>query len=98
MEEPSKVKTKSDLTKRLNRCGTCQRVRVSEGKTGGRKGGRKRTGFECAVLLRMIGQVKECSFWTDDPEWEEKARQAARYYYYDAQRKRSEGSAYHHVG
>lgn len=40
----------------------------------------RRRGSQCAVLKEMIGKDRDCSFWTDDPEWEEKAEAASREY------------------
>ncbi len=41
------------------RCGTCVKVREVNS-----------IYYDCAVLTVMIGQVKECFAWDDNPEWE----------------------------
>lgn len=46
------------------RCNTCAR----------------RRGNKCAALKEMIGVDKDCSFWTDDPDWESKAERAVNRY------------------
>lgn len=51
----------------MYRCDTCKR----------------RRGVRCAVLLEMIGRKKDCSFWTDDPDWERKADAAVAAYKLD---------------
>ncbi len=35
---------------------------------------------KCKVLTDMIGKKQECWAWSDDPEWENKARQATKDY------------------
>lgn len=40
----------------------------------------RRRGNQCAVLLEMIGLDKDCSFWTDDPDWEKKSEAAVKAY------------------
>jgi len=58
----------AELAEGEYRCGGCQRVRC------------KGTTRYCAVLKEMIGQVRECSFWTADADWEERAEEAISKY------------------
>ena len=49
----------------VRRCGTCQKRSLS---------GR------CRVLIENIGRDQDCWAWTDDPDWEQKVRQAVKKY------------------
>ena len=35
---------------------------------------------QCKVLTDMIGEKRDCWAWTDDPDWENKVRQATKNY------------------
>ena len=34
----------------------------------------------CQVLTERIGMNRDCSFWTDDPDWKEEAEKAVKRY------------------
>ena len=46
------------------RCETCKKLK----------------GKKCVVLTEKIGEKQDCWAWTDDPEWQEKARKAVEDY------------------
>lgn len=47
------------------RCDTCEK-KVNE--------------HRCAVLTVMLGRVRDCFAWSDDPDWEVKVRTAVELY------------------
>lgn len=79
MEEPVRVKKGAKMPKGKGRCGSCTRTR------GCRKllDGKMQDCVECTALRVMTGMVKKCSFWTDDPDWEEKLKGTSDYYDYE---------------
>jgi hypothetical protein len=49
----------------MGRCNNCKRLRADG---------------QCAVLTELIGKEKDCAFWTNDPNWAEKAEAAINDY------------------
>ena len=85
VQEPKRIKRNESLAEGEARCGACRRVRECKKKIDGCLedcwDGCLEDCWECALLKVMIGQVKECSFWTDDPHWEKKFKEASRSYF-----------------
>lgn len=49
----------------MGRCATCQKLKASG---------------QCVALKELIGKDKDCSFYTDDPAWDEGIEEAVRRY------------------